>query len=155
MVVTGLMSEDLEPRQTAAMSLLQYMVGNTDFSFTGRHNLEFVNVKGQMYPIIFDYDQSGLINASYATPDPQLNITSVTQRVYRGLCVPPDTITAVLADMKTKRSQIEGFYRDDVGKLMGGQAVAHALDYIGDFYSEMDNPKNVQKNILNECAKAR
>ncbi|HET9424056.1 MAG TPA: hypothetical protein VFO55_01695 [Gemmatimonadaceae bacterium] len=155
MAVEGLTNTDLEPRQLAVMGLLQYMIGNTDFSFSARHNLEFVVREGKIYPIIFDYDQAGVINTVYSLPDASLGIRKVTERVYRGLCVSPDTIHAVLADMKAKRPAIEALYKDELGKLMGGMMASTAVRYIGGFYSEVENPKNVQRNIIDRCAIAR
>jgi hypothetical protein len=153
--VTGLTSTDLDPRQTAVMGLLAYMVANTDFSFSGRHNLEFVNKTGVIYPIIFDYDQSGIINTTYATPDPSLGIQRVTERVYRGLCVPVDTLKAVIAEIKAKRPQIEALYRDETAELMGGQMASSSLRFLGSFYSDLDDQRRVQKDIVEKCAPAR
>lgn len=155
MAVKGLIATDLAPRQTALMSVLQYMIGNTDFSFSGRHNLEFVATGGVVYPIIFDYDQAGVINTMYSLPDPSLNIRRVTDRVYRGLCVSPDTVLSVIAELQAKRPEIEALYRDDLGKLMGGATTTSALRYIASFYSEVENPKNVQRDIIAKCAMAR
>ena len=154
LAISGLMGNDLAQRQLALMGLLQYMVANTDFSFSARHNLEFINKSGTIYPIIFDYDQAGVINTAYAVPDPQLGIQRVTDRVYRGLCVPTDTIKAVLADMKAKRPEIEALYKDDVGKMMGPMA-GYATRFIGSFFSDMENEKRVQKDIIEKCAPAR
>jgi hypothetical protein len=131
------------------------MVGNTDFSFSARHNLEFVNRSGVIYPIIFDYDQSGVINTVYSQPDPSLGIQRVTTRVYRGLCVPADTLKAVLADMKAKRPQIEGFYRDSAGAAMGNGMVNSSLRFLGGFFSDIENERKVQKDIIEKCAPAR
>jgi hypothetical protein len=153
--VTGLMSTDLDQRQTALMGVLAYMVANTDFSFSARHNLEFVNVKGVIYPIIFDYDQAGVINTAYSTPDPSLGIQRVTERVYRGLCVPDDTLKKVLAEVKAKRPEIEALYKDDVGKLMGGSMSGTALRFLGGFFTDIENERKVQRDIIEKCAPAR
>jgi hypothetical protein len=155
LAIEGLVNTDLDQRQTALMGLLQYMVGNTDFSFSARHNLEFVNRSGVIYPIIFDYDQSGVINTVYSQPDPSLGIQRVTTRVYRGLCVPADTLKAVLADMKAKRPQIEGFYRDSAGAAMGNGMVNSSLRFLGGFFSDIENERKVQKDIIEKCAPAR
>jgi hypothetical protein len=154
LAVTGLVNTDLAQRQTALMGLLQYMIANTDFSFSGRHNLEFINKNGVIYPIIFDYDQAGVINTAYATPDPQLGIQRVTDRIFRGLCVSPDTVKAVLAEMKAKRPAIEALYSDDVGKLMGPMS-GYAVRFLGGFFSDIENEKRVQKDIIEKCAPAR
>ncbi len=155
LAIAGLINTDLDPRQTALMGLLAYMVGNTDFSFSARHNLEFINRQGRIFPIIFDYDQAGVINASYAIPDPSLGTTKVTQRVYRGLCVPPDTIKAVIADIKAKRPQIEALYRDDYGKLMGSTMTSTSIRFLNGFFNDIDNAGRVQKDIIEKCAIAR
>jgi hypothetical protein len=137
------------------MGVLAYMVANTDFSFSARHNLEFVNVKGVIYPIIFDYDQAGVINTAYSTPDPSLGIQRVTERVYRGLCVPDDTLKKVLAEVKAKRPEIEALYKDDVGKLMGGSMSGTALRFLGGFFTDIENERKVQRDIIEKCAPAR
>jgi hypothetical protein len=155
LAVTGLMGSDLEPRQTALMGLLAYMVANTDFSFSARHNLEFVNKQGVIYPIIFDYDQSGVINTAYSTPDPSLGIQRVTERVYRGLCVSPDTVKAVIAQINAKRPEIEALYKDDVGKLMGGTMSGYAVRFLDGFFNDVANDRKVQRDILEKCAPAR
>lgn len=155
MAIEGLSTEDLDPRQTALMGILQYMIGNTDFSFSARHNLEFVAKDGTIYPIIFDYDQAGVINTAYSTPDPSLGLRRVTERLYRGLCVPPDTVKAVIADLKAKRNDVEAIYRDDISKLMGGMMIASATRYLNQFYSDIENPRNVQRDIIDRCAQAR
>ena len=155
LVATGLLNTDLEPRQTALMGVLQYMVANTDFSFSARHNLEFVNKAGVIYPIIFDYDQAGVINTAYAIPDPSLGIQRVTERIYRGLCVPTDTLKKVLAEIKAKRPEIEALYKDDVGKAMGGSMSGYAIRFLGGFFSDIESERRVQKDIIEKCAPAR
>jgi hypothetical protein len=155
LAIPGLINSDLEPRQTALMGLLAYMIGNTDFSFSARHNLEFVNKSGVISPIIFDYDQSGVIGAPYAIPDPSLPIRSVTERVYRGLCVSPDTLRLVIADIKAKRPEIEALYKDEYGKLMGQGMASKATRFLAGFFEDIDNPRVLQREILAKCAIAR
>lgn len=155
LAVSGLTNDDLAKRQTALMGLLQYMVGNTDFSFSARHNAEFVSKDGLIYPIIFDYDQAGVINTVYSLPDASLGIRKVTDRVYRGLCVPDDTLKSVIAEIKAKRPEIEAFYKDSVAKLMGGSMNSTALRFLNGFFEDIDNPKIVQREIIARCAPAR
>ena len=155
LAVAGLIASDLDPRQTALMGMLAYMVANTDFSFSARHNLEFINMQGKIYPIIFDYDQAGVINTAYAIPDPSLGIQRVTDRVYRGLCVPVDTLKAVIADIKAKRPEIEALYKDDVAKLMGGTMSNYGLRFLGGFFADIENERKVQREIIEKCAPAR
>ncbi len=69
-------------------SFFQYLIGNTDFSTRGRHNQKLLFTDQKYVSIPYDFDMSGLVNASYATISGMENmkgsITKVTQRVYKG-----------------------------------------------------------------------
>ncbi|MCK4990898.1 MAG: hypothetical protein KAS29_10450, partial [Bacteroidales bacterium] len=49
------------------VALFQYMIGNGDFSVTGRHNLKIITLKDQrvigFVPVPYDFDYTGLVNA--------------------------------------------------------------------------------------------
>ena len=62
------------------------MIGNTDWSMAYQHNTEMFFDGKRMIAVPYDFDHSGLVNAFYAKPNPMLKISSVTERVYRGLC---------------------------------------------------------------------
>ena len=66
-------------------TLFSYMIGNTDWSLAYQHNTEMFFDGRRMIAIPYDFDHSGLVNAFYAKPNPMLKISSVTERVYRGL----------------------------------------------------------------------
>ena len=56
--------------------------------------------------------------------------------------------------MKARRPEIEGFYNDSVGTAMGGMA-ASSLRFLGGFFSDIENERKVQKDIIEKCAPAR
>ncbi|MBX2815603.1 MAG: hypothetical protein KTR24_06390 [Saprospiraceae bacterium] len=69
--------------------LFQYMIGNTDWNLTRGHNILWLTKEdGSTSPISvpYDFDQCGLVNASYAQPYPSLPIKHVRERFlqYRG-----------------------------------------------------------------------
>ena len=69
------------------MTIFEYMIGNTDMSMYLLHNVVLVQTpKKVTYPVPYDFDYSGLVDARYAIPAKQFNITSVRDRVYRGPC---------------------------------------------------------------------
>jgi hypothetical protein len=69
-------------------SFFQYMIGNTDYSTTYNHNGKLLFVDKKIVPVPYDFDMSGLVDASYAVvsnvQNITLNIESVTERVYKG-----------------------------------------------------------------------
>jgi hypothetical protein len=56
------------------------MIGNNDFSTYAPHNEKLMEVDGKIVPIPYDFDLSGLVNASYAvvSVNPKITETSVT-----------------------------------------------------------------------------
>jgi len=144
---------DLDPYQTALVGVFQYFIGNTDFSYSGLHNIELLglnNATGVM-PIAHDFDFSGAVNARYATTPPQLHIHSVRDRVFRGYCESPDEYGKVFALFKAKKDSIYGLYRDPIGKLLPDNTVKETLDYFDDFYKTLNNPKDTKNDILDRC----
>ena len=85
---------ELQPEASARLNLFAYMVGNTDFSLLSGppgddccHNVVPFRSGGEVVPIPYDFDATGLVNPSYAAPAKQLSIRKVTQRLYRGFCI--------------------------------------------------------------------
>lgn len=68
--------------------LFHYMIGNTDYSTGYQHNGKLIFINNKMMPVPYDFDMSGLVDASYATvskiQNQELEITDVTDRLYRG-----------------------------------------------------------------------
>src|ERR671929_165825 len=76
---------DLDPFQNTLFGVFQYMIGNTDFSVAGLHNVELLFTSdGNVMPIAYDFDFAGAVNASYAIPDERLGLASVRSRLFRG-----------------------------------------------------------------------
>ncbi len=65
-------------------TLFQYMAGNTDWNLSEEHNVKLIKVGAEMAsPVPYDFDYSGLVNAEYATPHPDLPIRDVSERFFQ------------------------------------------------------------------------
>ncbi len=94
---SGLAKEITNQELTLIFSVFQYLIGNTDWSIPGLHNVHLIALPGSKYvPIPYDFDFSGLVGTHYAIPDPKITIESIFQRLYRGPCVDMETILPVL-----------------------------------------------------------
>jgi hypothetical protein len=80
----------MKASQLDITALFMYMIGNPDFSVTGRHNIKILGMPGfgsEGYTVVpYDFDYSGFVNAAYAVPGENLGISSVRERYYLGLC---------------------------------------------------------------------
>jgi hypothetical protein len=148
----GAVGGDLEPFQNALMGVFQYMIGNTDFSVNGLHNIElFFTADGNVMPVAYDFDFAGAVNARYAAPDAKLSITNVRQRVFRGYCNDADSYAKVFALFKEKKPEIYALYTDEIGKLMDQGTVKETLRYFDEFYETINDPRAARRSIIQSC----
>jgi hypothetical protein len=82
------------------LELFQFMISNTDWSSLFQHNAKLIEQgPGKNIALIYDFDMSGLVNAPYAVVSEingeQLDISSVTERRFRGFCHSPQVMEFV------------------------------------------------------------
>ncbi len=148
----GALPGDLDPYHDALVGVFQYMIGNTDFSINGLHNVElFFKDDGAVFPIAYDFDFAGAVNARYATPDPSLNIPNVRRRLFRGYCADAGSYAKVFALFKEKRPEIYALYGDEIGKLMDRGTVKETLRYFDDFYETINDARSAKRSIIESC----
>lgn len=99
---------EMDSAQLNLVSVFEYLIGNTDWSVIMRHNIRLIQVSGRpvLYPVPYDFDFAGLVDASYARPDPRMPIKSVRERLYRGMCRTPDQMSPTLARVMAARDSI-------------------------------------------------
>jgi hypothetical protein len=109
----GISRSMLNPEQAALVYVFQYLIGNTDWSIVRAdedefccHNIELFEIGSELFPVPRDFDLAGLVNAPYAKPDASLRISRVTQRLYRGYCVQPDTLQSALQKINALQADI-------------------------------------------------
>ena len=77
--------EATDRRQMTMVAIFEYMIGNTDWSVPGNHNVKLImsttDSLHRPYAIPYDFDYSGFVNTDYAVPDEQLSIASVRERL--------------------------------------------------------------------------
>lgn len=149
----GARARDLDPQQAVLMQVFEYMIANTDFSIAGLHNVELLARKsdGVVFPIAYDFDFSGAVNASYATVDPSLRVRRVRDRQFRGYCAPPEEMAPTFALFNAKKDAIYALYEDEVGKLMNKRVVQETLKFYDDFYKTINDPRLVKRNMIADC----
>lgn len=153
LTIKGAGPDDMQPDKQVLMSLFQYFIGNTDFSMAALHNIElFARTDGtDPFPIARDFDFAGLANTRYATPNEQLHIRSVRDRLYRGYCAPDSSYKNAFAMFDAKKDALYGLYKDKVGSLIAKDVSDESLKYFDEFYKTIDNPKSAKSDIIGAC----
>lgn len=132
------------------VAVFQYLIGNTDWSVWGLHNITILrDTAGTLLAIPYDFDFSGAVAAPYATPPPQLPIRSVRERLYRGYCRPDSLLAAVLTRFREAKDSIYAVVRA-VPDLDPRDAKS-VLDYFDGFFRTIENPGTVRREFVHRC----
>ncbi|MBZ5857499.1 hypothetical protein [Flavihumibacter profundi] len=144
--------EFLPPSDFNRMAVFQFFIGNTDWSIQFRQNIELMapNTISPPAPVPYDFDHSGLVDAPYAHPAEELEMSNVRQRRYRGYCLSSlQDLDPIFTVFKEKRPQIEALYRDN--PRLSPSFQKWALSYIADFYTIIDQPKKMKEAFNYPC----
>jgi len=99
--------------------------------------------------VAYDFDYSGLVNASYAVPADGLNLNSVLQRRYMGICRSKETF---LNDLKEFADKKEDFYRViNEFQYLSPRIKKQMISYLDSFYGGFDKRNSIVNTLLNEC----
>jgi len=142
--------KDLDKDSTTMMMLLEYFIGNTDYSIWALHNVVIIQDKKRtLYPVAYDFDMSGMVHPPYAIPDARLRLRAVTDRLYRGPCRTVDELTPVAEQFRTKKADMLAAV--DGMKELAGSHKSEMKDYIESFFKTIDKPESLKKNFVDGC----
>ncbi|MDJ0812374.1 MAG: hypothetical protein QNJ23_01485 [Woeseiaceae bacterium] len=147
----------LDGAQLNLTSIFGFLIGNTDFSpvagAPGRdccHNYVLFGEDGiPQWAVPYDFDMSGLVDAPYATPNERFNLRTVRQRLYRGRCVNNEHVEASLQTFRDNRDAIYALVDEHEG--LKPYLRKKVTKYIDDFYELINDPRDVERRILDEC----
>jgi hypothetical protein len=109
----------------------------------------FVKETKGYLPIPYDFDFSGLVNATYAEPNPKLPIKKVTRRLYRGMCEHNAHVEAALATFREKEAAIRELVTSMEALDEGMRK--EALKFIDRFYKDTATPESVDRSLIRRC----
>jgi hypothetical protein len=142
-------------QQLTRVSMFEYMIGNTDWSVPARHNIKLLVSKADSnsvpFPVPYDFDHSGIVKTNYALPPPHLEISDVTQRLYRGF---PRTVEELQVVIDEFMQQKEKMYRiiEDCEFISAGTK-KNMTSYLNGFYHTVSQPKNINNEFIRNARK--
>ena len=144
---------NLDPETLTLMMLFEYLIGNTDFSIFALHNVRLVQDQARvLYPIPYDFDFSGMVNAQYAVPGRQLHIETVRDRLYRGPCRSVEELRPFLAAFRARKADVMAAV--DAVPDLDKDSRRKTREYLEDFYRTIDRSGSVKSQLLDKCAKS-
>lgn len=152
-------SAQINPHDAARFAVFQYMIGNLDWSMTAGpsgsdccHNARLfgaAGAPGNLIPVPYDFDYSGLVDAPYAVPPASVNLNSVRTRYYNGFCRTKSVVPAVAAEFTGQRAALLAVF-DAIPQLDDGKR-RKATDYLNGFFDQIATPANIDGKVLKTC----
>ena len=143
----------VNPKVINSLSMFQYMIGNGDYSVTGRHNLKILalnsgNPSGFL-PVPYDFDYSGLVNTDYAVPSETLGTTSVQERYYLGPCRPNQVHKETIQELAQFEDEIMEYIKDF--KYLDDKEKIDMIEYLDSYFKESKESWFIDRKIVPTC----
>jgi hypothetical protein len=152
--VPHMVFNDFDKAALTTTMMLEYMLGNTDYSIWALHNVVIVtDKKRRFYPVPYDFDLSGMVNPVYAAPDDRLHLKSVTERLYRGPCRTVDEFAAAAEPFREHKADMLGAI-DAVGGLTTVMK-NEMKDYLEGFFRRIASPQAIKRTFVDGCPATR
>jgi hypothetical protein len=150
----NLTQKNIKPEMMDRMAIFNYMIGNTDWSVPIHHNILILSQAKSENPdlgniIPFDFDYSGLVNASYAIPYEGLRIKSVNERLYLGICRSEGVFINALNEFLDRK---EEFYKViNEFPYLKEKSKKEMISYLNEFFKGFDERNTLAKKLLSDC----
>ena len=153
----------LEKTTVGDFSLFQLMIGNLDWSALKGpdpkeccHNVKLVAPRplekgDKIWPVPYDFDATGLVDAPYAEPPDHLGLKSVTQRLYRGYCVHNDALPAAREKQLALESEIMAVLDSD--PRLAEREKKSAIRYMEKYFKILKDDKDFERATVKKCRK--
>jgi hypothetical protein len=151
----------LNASQAALLEHFQFLIGNTDYSLVTSadpskccHNAKLLRIDDEnapmpYIPVIYDFDSTGIVNASYTAPPTSLGIKRITQRLFRGVCRDQEVMEAARNSLVQQQTDlIELVITDPLLRRSKKKSVARYLNKGFDIFS---SEKKYQRFVFNRC----
>ena len=152
----GVRLGELDHDQAALVFVFQYLIGNTDWSLVKAdrddaccHNIDLYQQGSVVQIVPYDFDLAGIVDASYAKPDPKLGLRSVTARRYRGYCIPQESVQTALNTIRNRRLDILAVLNEL--PVLTQEDIEEKTAYLNQFFARAENEARLLQTFENQC----
>ncbi len=145
--------------ETAFLEIFQYVIGNVDYSTLKApagsdccHNIKLIapkDAESGFIPVPYDFDSTGIVNASYATPPAQVPIKKVTERYFTGWCKEKRHYQAAVDQLNAQREEVFALFNNF--EPLEKRFRKHALKYLEKSYKQINDEGYMKLYILGRC----
>ena len=148
--------KSLNDQQEALVYVFQYLIGNTDWSMVSEensdeccHNGKLIKKDQKLLYVPYDFDLAGLVNASYAHPDPSFRIKRVTQRLYRGFCMDQQVLGSAIQKVRSHETDFQKIV--DTLPVVSKSVKTKMHRFLDRFFKEANNEDKILESFEKRC----
>ncbi len=139
-------------------AVFQFLIGNTDIAFFEAapdeteccHNAKALgSMAGPVFSVPYDFDMAGIINTRYSEVSEKVPIRNVTQRFFRGRCVPPDQMARTLQVFQEQKEAMYALYMEQA--QLDEKVREKTIEDLDDFYEIIDDDRKLDREIVRDC----
>jgi hypothetical protein len=147
--------KSISPKVMDRLAIFNYMIGNYDWAVPNQHNV--VIIKSLVYDAIglplaipYDFDWTGLVNASYAIPAEITGTQNVRERLFLGVC---RSKAVYQKDLEIFINKKDEFYRViNEFPYLDKNVKREMTSYLNEFFDKLEGKRDLITDILmNSC----
>jgi hypothetical protein len=155
----SLTQRDMIPKTLDRVAIFNYMIANWDWSIPGQHNVDVIkstryDVSGLGIPVPFDFDLTGVVNADYAIPPPEMEIENARQRKFTGICRSKETYQKELMLFLDKKDEFYSVVNNY--PYLNKASKRDIIVFLDQFFDQLEKPRSLDGLInifLENCKK--
>lgn len=144
----GLSRAQFQQENIHIHDLFQFMIGNMDWNTAMLRNMKALRAIDDNYYLLvpYDFDFSGLVNASYATPDPTFGMKSKRDRKFIGFAQSQEELAETIQHFQSKKEAILDYVKNF--KLLSNASRQDISQYLTFFYAQLEQGINIQETLV-------
>lgn len=143
------------PRVMDRIAIFNYMIGNYDWAVPNQHNIKVLkpmlfDPSGLSSAVPYDFDFTGLVNASYAIPEDKITgTTNIRERIFLGVCRTKEEYQKDLSEFIEKK---DDFYRIiNEFQYLNAKQKKDLVMYLDEFFDQCTGKQSIIYTFLNKC----
>ena len=151
--------ENMNLQQTALLEVFQLLIGNNDYSTLAApegeyccHNARLLVEPGKVngaVPVPYDFDASGIVDTSYASPPAQYPIKKVRERYFSGWCKENVRFQQAIDTFKSNKAELYRIVEE--ASVISDKSRSKTRRYLDSFYAMIEDPGRVRSEIIGRC----
>lgn len=145
-------NEQMQREQQTLVHVFNYMIANRDFDVALRQNLEILkdNETGTPYAVPYDFDWSGLVEASYTAGLLDDKSMYEQRQRFKAICRNEAEIQAAIQRLREVKPLIWKLYEGST--LLSKNEIDKTLNLLDSFYKRAGKKKFVLETFVDKCS---